>query len=187
MEDLQIQIDELKNQILLLSANQNQGQFSDLTVFSKKVKFNSTVEFSDNILPDISTCRVYRSATTFFVDGTPSSIDWNNESFDTNTIHESVDNPTRLTCKRAGYYIISAGIKLDTASRLFTTALKLNGTTEIAWSGGVGSATASTSSASLQTVYNLAVGDYVEVFVTAIGGDAFLDLSDSHFEMIKIR
>jgi hypothetical protein len=99
------------------------------------------------------------------VNATSVALTFDTEQFDTDTIHDTGTNPSRLTCKTAGIYLIYANIAhlgTDAASRI-VLYLKLNNTTTIgsAETGVNGQGQA----LSLVTAYSLSVNDYVECVV----------------------
>lgn len=105
------------------------------------------------------------TAQTLLPSNTFSVFTFDAEHFDTDAIHDNVTNNSRLTCKLAGKYLISAtmaptGAAL-TGALAFYIAIRLNGTTYEAI--GVGAPdTAKNSGACVETILSLAVGDYVE-------------------------
>ena len=110
--------------------------------------------------------RVYRSTTQSITSGTPTAIGFANERFDTDAFHDTVTNNTRLTVPsgKAGKYLIGfTGEFVSNGNQERAAWIKLNGTTDIA---GHRDQTSTAGSAPwewcINTIYDLAVGDYVE-------------------------
>jgi len=53
-------------------------------------------------------CKVTNSAAQSIPDATVTALTWNTETWDTNDIHDTTTNPSRLTCKVAGIYLVVA-------------------------------------------------------------------------------
>jgi len=110
--------------------------------------------------------RVYNSVAQAIPTSTDTAVTFDSERYDTDTIHEGVTNPSRLTCRTAGKYLIGIALQLDNliANKHFCVILKLNGTTEICRRTryNVGG---EPPYLGMNAVYDLAVGDYVETVV----------------------
>ena len=121
--------------------------------------------------PDIG-ARVYNSANISIPHNTNTILTFDSERWDTDTIHDTTTNTSRLTCKTAGKYIISAGVEFsaDTAQQRQVKIL-LNGTTVIAYHSN-DTSNVPTPRFAISTPYNLAVNDYVEVQVYQNSGSA---------------
>lgn len=52
--------------------------------------------------------RVTKSANQSINDVTETSITWNQEDFDTNTMHDNSTNTNRITIQKTGYYLLAA-------------------------------------------------------------------------------
>lgn len=128
----------------------------------------------DNLLAISSqpACRVFHNTTQAALNGLYTSLTFNTEIFDTDAIHDNATNPTRLTCKTAGKYLIGGSVEIDGTSggtRRYLT-LRVNGATYLASNGNTASAfPAAAGSDEVQlaivSLYQLAVNDYVELQV----------------------
>lgn len=136
-------------------------------------------------------CRVYKSLSQIISNSTWTAITFDSELFDTDTIHSVSSNTSRLTCKTKGVYTISGHIEFaedDPAVGYRAVAIKLNGTTYIA---KVDKELCNINPCfSITTLYELAVNDYVELFVYQTSGAA-LDVNaqaqwSPHFAMQRI-
>ena len=57
--------------------------------------------------------RVYNDSNISINDDTKTVLTFNSESYDTNSIHDTVSNTQRLTCQTAGYYLAVANVAFD--------------------------------------------------------------------------
>lgn len=106
--------------------------------------------------------RVYNNAVQSIPDSAWTAITLNNESYDTDSIHDNVTNNSRLTCKTAGKYLITAhgGMTMGVGKRLIL-GIRLGGST---WLGinTIWGTVAGPLDLTLTTIYILAVNEYVE-------------------------
>lgn len=112
--------------------------------------------------------RVFHNANQSIATATLTALAFNQERFDTDTIHDVSTNNTRLTCKTAGKYLIVAGAHWAANPVIGTIRLRLNGATAIAEDTVVGDYR----HMALSTIYDLAVSDYVELIVQQQSGGA---------------
>lgn len=110
--------------------------------------------------------RVYNDAAISVTDINPQALTFNSERYDTDTIHDTGSNTSRLTCKTAGKYLIVGNIQwanITSGSR--EVDIRLNGTTYIAACSMLGIYQVVT------TIYNLAENDYVELMAAQGSGN----------------
>lgn len=107
--------------------------------------------------------RVSNSSAQSIGDNTFTSLTFDTEQIDTNTLHSTVSNQSRLTCQTTGLYLIGGNISwaVNTSNRRVARLL-LNGTTEIQRDETQGTVANAEPSNKLNTIYNLTSGDYVE-------------------------
>lgn len=115
--------------------------------------------------------RVYNSAPQSISNATDTALTFDTENYDTDAIHDNVTNPTRLTAKTAGKYVIQGQVEFAAnVTGVRTLYIRLNGTTALAVvdKGAVG---VGATDAGVDTVYDLALNDYVELIVnqTSLG------------------
>jgi len=107
--------------------------------------------------------RVYNSADQELPNNTWTALAFDSERYNTDTIHSTSSNTNRLTCKTAGKYFIHAQVKWEgNASGGRYVSIKHSS----GWHIGRGIATELTGSEfimSVQTVWDLAVDEYVEI------------------------
>lgn len=147
----------------ILNANVTTAKLADQAVTAPKV----------GILPR---ARAYHNGTQTITNNTVTALTFNSERFDTDSIHDTVTNADRMTCKTAGTYLLGVCINWavnSTGTRY--VALRVNGTTiiEAATTPGVA---VNDVQQSISTIYPLAVNDYVQVIVKQTSGSG-LDIT----------
>lgn len=128
----------------------------------------NTVEAGVNDAHYMPAVRVWHNATQALVTGTQTVLAFNQERIDqagnaADTMHDNTTNNSRLTCRYAGVYQISANITFSvnaTGNRMIL--FRLNGATEINRVTMI-SHVNDNASLNLSMPYALAVNDYVEV------------------------
>jgi len=119
--------------------------------------------------------RVTHNTTQSITSAVETSLAFNTERFDqagnaADTMHDNVTNNSRLTCRYAGVYQITAHVEWATTPT--TSAyirIRLNGATNIAMNGFSGG-TIDYRQMHVSTLYAMAVNDYVEVRVNQGSG-----------------
>ena len=120
---------------------------------------------------DIS-ARVYNSAAQSISNSTETTVTFDTEYFDTDTIHSTSSNTGRLTATTDGVYIIVFNFAFTTnATGHRKIIMKLNGSTEIAIFE-VDTNQNDEQIGQVSTVYKLSATDYVEVIVWQNSGGA---------------
>ena len=116
-------------------------------------------------LPTIPACRATHTTNQSLTSGTFTTLALATESFDTDNIHDTVTNNSRLTCKTAGKYQITGIIQYDpNATGTRVAAIMLNGGAFIGYTQAQAVATAGQGTVvTAATLYDLAVNDYVEL------------------------
>lgn len=133
--------------------------------------------------------RAYNSANINIANDTAVYLTFDSERWDTDAIHDLSTNTGRLTCVTAGHYLIVGQVTFDTdADGYRSVAIILNRTTGLA-NPIAGAAPAGTTRVEAVTVYELAVGDYVELQVKHTAGAALnvLALSAHSPEFMMVR
>lgn len=107
-------------------------------------------------------CRVFNNAViNLATSGVGVALTFNSERWDTDTIHDTVTNTDRLTCKTAGLYAIYASVEFAVnATGNRQVFIELNGATAIAAHSQLATSTIGTQ-ITVKTIYKLAVNDYV--------------------------
>jgi len=116
--------------------------------------------------------RVYHNVDQSIDHDTWTTLAFNSERYDTDTIHSTTVNNSRLTCKTAGKYLILASLYMPAAAggtRRFN--FKVNDTTYIGLFALPGTAS-DHFYANLPAMWDMAVNDYVECAIYQSSGGA---------------
>lgn len=122
----------------------------------------------DNItyLANPPACRVYHNTTQSIPHITLTKLSFNSERFDTNTMHDTVTNNSRITFNTAGLYIVGFCFEMVGGAdyNMCYGDIYLNNTTALVDQRSRAGAN-SQWGASMTTVYKFAVADYIEARV----------------------
>ena len=111
--------------------------------------------------------RAYNNANLTISNTSLTALTLNSERWDTDSIHSTSSNTSRLTCNTNGSYMIGGGVQWNsgsTPSRLLVS-IRLNGTTDIASQEIAVSSSVTFPQFSISTEYDLVATDYVELTV----------------------
>ena len=125
-------------------------------------------------------CRVRKSANQSIPNATVTTVTWDTEDYDTDTMHDNVTNNTRLTIQTAGKYLIVAQSNWasnNTGTRI--ARIRKNGVDYLA-SFEQPSNLANEASAAVSLVANFIAGDYLEFTVYQDSGGALNFQSSSN-------
>ena len=117
----------------------------------------------------IPTVRVYNTGAQTIEDGTSEALTFNSERFDTDGMHSTLSNTTRLTATTAGIYQITGMVRTPGAGRRFLWIRK-DGSTNIGlqeWDEG------SLTVMQVASLYELAATEYVELMIGNFSGGDF--------------
>lgn len=115
-------------------------------------------------------CRVYNSAAQTIGDASWTALTFDSEAYDTDGMHSTSTNTSRLTCVTAGKYLVHGQVTFAanaTGSRW--VAIKKNGTFYVNESRP-NAGSSSTVVFHVDLLVDLAVNDYVELFVFQTSG-----------------
>lgn len=120
----------------------------------------------------VSMARVFHNAHQSIANNTLTALAFNSERFDTDTLHDTATNNSRLTATVAGVYLMTSSIQWASDSVGFRQLThRVNGATFInAELDDIDSA--QTHQQSITTIYKLAANDYVETVVRQTSGAA---------------
>lgn len=111
----------------------------------------------------VPTCRVYHSLDQSIATGVTTVLSFNSERYDTDSMHSTVTNTSRITFTTAGVYVVTGGIEWDTNSDgRRAISIRLNGTDLLVRHVSLPAGTSACSQAT-STIYKFAAGDYVEL------------------------
>ena len=162
----------------------------EIEMLKRDVERLKTQELGGGVT-DISV-KVHHNSDQSISNASTTTLDFDDEDFDTDTMHDTVTNNSRLTCKTAGKFCIMAHVQFNnndvTDDRAIT--ILLNGTTVIA-SSQVDAAPGLKTSINAMTIYDLSVNDYIEVQVYQNSGSSIVIESTAesspYFMMWKIN
>lgn len=128
-----------------------------------------------NFLANPPAARVYKAAAQAINNNTITAINFDTERYDTDTIHDTVTNNTRLTCKTAGLYHFEFSAEFAANATGFRGwFIRLNGSSsnyiaafELPLTGA-----AVTACATIGADYRMAVNDFAEAVVWQTSGGA---------------
>lgn len=115
-------------------------------------------------------CRVFHNAAQSIAHNTATTLAFNSERYDTDTMHDNVTSNSRITIKTAGVYSLSTNIRWQSAAGNSTRLVRilLNNATTIAETQIDGATGAIEMIASCD--YKLAVSDFIETQVYQFQG-----------------
>jgi hypothetical protein len=133
---------------------------------SKLVALADCMTFSQNP----PACRAYRSTTLAIATATRTAVPLDAERWDTDGIHSTSVNTSRLTCQTAGRYSIVGHLGWVSTNSTGTrqAEIRVNGATILAAQGVP--ANSDQQLLTVATEWPLAVGDYVELTAYQTGG-----------------
>jgi hypothetical protein len=133
--------------------------------------------------------RVTNSGTQSIPNGTDTALTFDTETFDTDSMHSTVSNTSRLTCQTPGLYHITGGAEFSTnATGLRACVIKINGSTPIGFGTSVPGSSVSSALNRLTAnmIYRLSAGDYVEFMVHQTSGAALSTVALPIFAMVRV-
>lgn len=134
--------------------------------------------------------RAMHSANQAIATGTVTVLAFDSETFDTDTIHDTVTNNSRLTAKTAGRYRITASAEFAAnATGVRSLLLRTNGTTTTIGAVRVPNAgAADVTIVECTTTWTFSVNDYVEVFAyQTSGGNLNVNASGSYSPVFQME
>ena len=115
--------------------------------------------------------RVKDASTQSIATATDTKINFDQEDFDTDGMHDNSTNNTRLTCKIAGKYVLGGQVAIASGSGYRMIEIRLNNSTTIAYQSW-GAISGGDGCMEVVTTYDLDVDDYVELRVAQYSGGA---------------
>lgn len=110
-------------------------------------------------------CRVYHNTTQSLTDSTETTLAFNSERWDTNTMHDTVTNNSRITLTTAGIYLVTFNGQLASGADygLIYVLIRQGGTNNIAGQTIQSNGATASPLISVATQYKFAAADYIEV------------------------
>lgn len=134
-------------------------------------------DLRDNVsfLANPPACRVRRTTAQAINNNTETALTFDAERYDTDGMHSTSSNTSRITFNTAGLYTVGATLELAAAtdySRWYVT-IKLNATTYLAlWQDQDPGTASGGRNTTISTTYKFAAADYVELYVLQQNGAA---------------
>jgi len=149
------------------------GQQIYETDTSKSLIYNGTAWVSPQAQTVPPLCRAYQSANTSIPNNSTTTLSYNAENYDTDSMHSTTTNTSRITIVTAGVYAITAGIVWDiNATGIRVINLRINAATNIAFATQTNNGASNFTEQTVSTHYSLAAADYVETTVYQNSGGA---------------
>lgn len=125
-------------------------------------QFNANIRDNVSFLANPPACRVYHNAAQALTTAVEASLAFNSERFDTNTMHDTVTNNSRITFTTAGLYVVTLNVTFaSNATGNRVTTIRLNGATYLAYDIRA-AVNGDTTNVAVTTIYKFAAADYVE-------------------------
>lgn len=110
-------------------------------------------------------CRVFKGTVTGTT-GSLAALPFDNERFDTDAMHDTAVNNTRITINKGGVYLIAGNVEWAIDTGRVNLQIRLNGTDTIAAHSMVGTGGVATRQ-EIVTLWDCAAGDYFELMVSS--------------------
>lgn len=130
-------------------------------------QFNAEIRDWVSALANPPSCRVYHNTTQSLAHATETTLAFNSERYDTDTMHDTSTNNSRITFNTAGLYQVNACIEIanSTDYTFFFAFIALNaGLTALVAAGSqMADAADLIPILTMSTVYKFAAGDFIQV------------------------
>ena len=126
-------------------------------------------------------CRTYLTTNVSTSNNTYTAVNFNAETYDTDGYHSTTTNTSRITIPsgKAGYYYITGQTQFASNSTSFRIAqLRKNGT-GVTQGSRINATSGNGTSVMAEDVLNLAVGDYIELFILQNSGGTLTTDADN--------
>ena len=135
------------------------------------MSISGTVEATTVVPYNPPACRVYHNANQSLTNNTLTALAFNSERYDTDTMHDTVTNNSRITINTAGLYLLTLSIQFaaDTDYTQNFAAFRVDGATYIAQDASPGM---SDGRVAIATVYKFSATQYVEAIARQINTSA---------------
>lgn len=132
--------------------------------------WGNAVKAAADYLANPPACRAQRTTSQAIANITPTAVAFDSESFDTDSMHSTVTNTSRLTFNTAGLYIITASVMWESnATGTRDVWLQISGSTRISEAAQQANAADLTSHA-LSAIYKATAAQYVELIAYQSSG-----------------
>jgi hypothetical protein len=128
-----------------------------------EVRYGTTVMTHSR--PVVPMCHVRNDANIVVSNATVTALTFNTERFDTDSMHSTSSNTSRITVATAGEYDFDGGIEWDSNVNGFRQiGLRLNGATIVKWDSD-NAVSGNTHPQAIHARWKMVVGDYMELVV----------------------
>lgn len=135
--------------------------------------WGNSVKAATDFLANPPACRVYNSSNISITNGTLTTLTFNSERFDTDTMHSTSTNTGRITFNTAGLYVVGGNISwaadTDYTRRIFYIQYA-GGTIARRSDESPSHALANAEEWNLETVWKFTAGEYAEMIVYQTNG-----------------
>lgn len=143
----------------------------------RSMRYSGTAWAQDGLNWDPPACRIYHNVAQSAANGAFHVLSFNTERYDTDSMHDTAVNNSRITINTAGIYIVTAHVEITAAADYTDTllGLRLNGssTNVIAYQRDRDPGTANdTRILSVATTWKFAQNDFVETHFLQSNGAA---------------
>lgn len=116
-------------------------------------------------IPVMDSCRVYNSANISVPNAAFTALTFDTERYDTNGLHSTASNTSRLTAARTGVYLITGNIFWagNAAGALREVGISVNGSTTVFIARALQAPTANAIGLTVATLWTLSATNYVEL------------------------
>jgi hypothetical protein len=128
------------------------------------VQSNAIAATANRFMPHQAMVRVTKSANQSINSATDTAITWDQETFDTDTLHDTVTNNSRLTAPVTGKYLVIGCLEFAPNNVGYRTVkIRKNGTTDYNSETVVNAGAGDAVRIVITDLVNLAATDYVEI------------------------
>jgi hypothetical protein len=126
----------------------------------------NSVKAATDFLANPPACRVYHTAAQSVANDSQLILAFNSERFDTDNMHSTVTNNSRITFNTAGVYVVTAAVEFIVGTYEYLGVnIRLNGGSFIAVDDAPVASAVYSNGRTVSTLYKFNAGDYVEVRV----------------------
>ena len=164
----------------LADSSVTSAKILDGTIATADLANSSVTPAKTGVVP---AARVFNSGNISCGDGTFTTLTFDSETFDTDTIHNTGSNTSRLTATTAGIYVVTGHATFDAnATGRRALEIRLDNTSSLALQT-VASPGAVNHELSVTTIYALTAGQYVELRAFQNSGGSLNVLATPFFGM----
>lgn len=115
-------------------------------------------------------CQTHRTSDQVIANTTVTPLQWQTEDYDTDAMLDLVSDNTRVTCKTAGIYLLTASLYWQGNSNGYRMVNFVHSAGQWTGTAGYPAVNGNTTRQNISATYNLAVNDYLTVSVLQTSG-----------------